>query len=82
MLQAAVHLLQEIRQVKATAGLLKVYTGKDIDYAAYTTLLLSTASDYDSKHTVGKGKDRYMHMNLWTMTKMCMMHHMKWTRLT
>jgi hypothetical protein len=41
---------------KATAGLLKVYTGKDIDYDAYTTLLLSTASDYGSKHTVGKGK--------------------------
>jgi hypothetical protein len=56
MLQTSVHPLQELCQVIATAGLLKVYTGKDIDYDAYTTLLLSTASDYDSKHTVGKGK--------------------------
>jgi hypothetical protein len=34
----------------------------DIDHDAYTTLLLSTASDYDSKHTVGKGKKQiYAH---------------------
>jgi hypothetical protein len=29
---------------------------KDLDYDAYATILLSTASDYDSKHTVNKGK--------------------------
>jgi hypothetical protein len=43
MRQTAVHSLQELCQLKATAGLPKVYTGKDIDYDSYTTLLLSTA---------------------------------------
>jgi hypothetical protein len=52
MLQTAVHPLQELRQVKATAALLKVHTKQDIDYEAYTSLLLATASDYDSKHGV------------------------------
>jgi hypothetical protein len=56
MLQTAVHPLQELRQVKATAALLKVHTQKDLTYDAYTTLLLSTASDYDSKHVASKGK--------------------------
>jgi hypothetical protein len=56
MLQTAVHPLQELRQVKATAALLKVHTKQDLDYEAYTSLLLSTASDYDSKHGVSKGK--------------------------
>jgi hypothetical protein len=50
MLQTAVHPLQELRQVKATAALLKVHTKQDLDYEVYTSLLLSTASDYDSKH--------------------------------
>jgi hypothetical protein len=56
MLQTGVHPLQEIRQVKATAALLEVHTNQDLDYEAYTSLLLSTASDYDSKHGVSKGK--------------------------
>jgi hypothetical protein len=56
MLQTDVHPLQELRQVKATAALLKVHTKQDLDYEAYTSLLLSTASDYDSKHGVSKGK--------------------------
>jgi hypothetical protein len=50
MLQTAV------RQVKATAGLLKVHTQLDLTYDAYSTILLSTASDYDSKHFVNKGR--------------------------
>jgi hypothetical protein len=41
---------------KATAALLKVHTKQDLDYEAYTSLLLSTASDYDSKHVASKGK--------------------------
>ena len=62
MLQTAVHPLQELRQVKATAELLKVHHGKDIDYDAYVTLLLSTASDYDSKNVLNKGKRQvYQH---------------------
>jgi hypothetical protein len=44
MLQTAVHLLQELRQVKDTAALLKVHTQKGLDYDAYSSLLLSTAS--------------------------------------
>jgi hypothetical protein len=48
--------LQEPRQVKAAAALLKVHTKKDLDYEAYSSLLLSTASDYDSKHGVSKVK--------------------------
>jgi hypothetical protein len=54
--------LQELHQVKATATLLKVHTKKDLDYEAYSSLLLSTASDYDSKHGVSKGKRQgYVH---------------------
>jgi hypothetical protein len=56
MLQTAVQPLQELCQVKATAALLKVHTQKDLDYDAYSSLLISTASDYDSKHSVSKGK--------------------------
>jgi hypothetical protein len=56
MLQTAVHPLQELCQVKATAALLKVHTKKDLDYDAYSSLLFSTASDYDSNHSVSKGK--------------------------
>jgi hypothetical protein len=56
MLQTAVCPLQELCQVEATATLLKVRTQKDLDYDAYSSLLLSTASAYDSKHVVNKGK--------------------------
>jgi hypothetical protein len=44
MLQTAVHPLQELHQVKAA----KVHTKQDLDDDAYASLLLSTASDYDS----------------------------------
>jgi hypothetical protein len=81
MLQTAVHPIQELHQVKATAALIKVHTQKDLDYNAYYSLLLSTASNYDSKHVVNKGKDKYMHMS-WFMKKMIfMMLPMKWTPL-
>jgi hypothetical protein len=56
MLQTAVHPLQELCQVKATAALLKVHTQKDLDYDAYSSLLLSTASDQSSKHVFNKWK--------------------------
>jgi hypothetical protein len=46
----------ELHQVKATAALLKVHNKQDLYYEAYTSLLFSTASDYDSKHGVSKGK--------------------------
>jgi hypothetical protein len=41
---------------RRTAALLKVHTQKDIDYDAYSSLLFSTASDYDSKH-ISNGRD-------------------------
>jgi hypothetical protein len=82
MLQTAVHPLQELRQVKATAALLKVHTKKDLDYEAYSSILLSTASDYDSKHGVSKGKRRCMHMTWNMMMQTYMMHHTKWTLST
>jgi hypothetical protein len=62
MLQTAVHPLQELRQVKATSALLKVHAQKDLDYDAYSSLLLATASDYYSKHVVNKGtRQLYAH---------------------
>jgi hypothetical protein len=39
MLQTAVHPLQELRQVKANAALLKVHTKQGLDYEAYPSLL-------------------------------------------
>jgi hypothetical protein len=67
MLQTAVHPLQELCKVTATPALLKVHTKKDLDYEAYSSVLLSTASDYDSKHGVRKGKRQvYAHdLDLW-----------------
>jgi hypothetical protein len=56
MLQTVVHPIQELRQVKATAALLKAHTKKHLDYEAYSTLLLPAATDYDSKHMANKGK--------------------------
>jgi hypothetical protein len=56
MLQTAVHPYQEFRQVEATAALLKAHTQKDITYEAYSTLLLSAATDYDNKHMAKEGK--------------------------
>jgi hypothetical protein len=65
MLQTAVHPIQELCQVKATALLLKVHTKKDLDYEQYSALLLSTASGYDRKIVGTKAKDRRsMHMIL------------------
>jgi nicotinamide riboside kinase len=62
MLQTAVHTFQELCQVKATAAMLKVHHDKDIDYEGYISLLLSTASDYDSKNLVSKNKRQvYQH---------------------
>jgi hypothetical protein len=59
MLQTAVHPLQELRQVKATTALLKVHTKKYLDYEAYSSLLLSNASDCDIKFTPCPGmKDK------------------------
>jgi hypothetical protein len=55
MLQTAIHTLQELCQVKPQLQCL-VHTKKDLDYEAYSSLLLSTASDYDSKHGISKGK--------------------------
>ena len=63
MLQTAVHPLQELRQVKATAELLKAHHGKDIDYDAYISFLLSVSSDYYSKNLlINKNKRQvYQH---------------------
>jgi hypothetical protein len=62
LLQTAVHPLQELRQVKASAELPKAHHVKDIDYEGYVSLLLSAASDYDSKHVINKAKRQvYQH---------------------
>jgi hypothetical protein len=81
MLETAVHPLQELRQVKATAALLKVHTQKNLDYEAYSSLLLSTASDYDIKYGVSKGKDKCMQKKWTMMMRTYMMHLMKWILL-
>jgi hypothetical protein len=42
--------------------MLKAHHGKDIDYEGYIFLLLSTASDHDSKNLVSKNKRQvYQH---------------------
>ena len=62
LLQNAVHPLQELRQVKATAELLKAQTKKDVDYEGYVSLLLSSAMDYDSKNHGNKNRRQvYQH---------------------
>ena len=62
LLQNAVHPLQELRQVKATAELLKAQTKKDVDYEGYVSLLLSAAMDYDSKNNGTKSRRQvYQH---------------------
>lgn len=56
MLQNAVHGLEDLRQVKNTADLLKA-AGKDITFDQYVSLLLSAAAAYDIHHsTKPKGK--------------------------
>jgi hypothetical protein len=64
MLQTAVHPLQELWKVKVSAALLTAHSPypKGLDYDAYSSLLLSAASYYDSKQTINKGKRRvYAH---------------------
>jgi hypothetical protein len=50
-----VHLLQELCQVKAVAALLMAHTKKDLNYEAYSTLLLSGATHYFN-YMINKGK--------------------------
>jgi hypothetical protein len=42
--------------LEANTALLKLHTQKDLNYDVYSSLSLSTALDYDSKHVVSKGK--------------------------
>jgi hypothetical protein len=49
MLQNAVHGIDELRQVKNTAELIKVNSGKDITYDQYVDLLTSAAAAYDNQ---------------------------------
>jgi phage gpG-like protein len=57
MLQVAVHLLQELRQVKNTALLIKQTNGgKDLTYDEYVQLLSYAASDYDNGQVPTKSK--------------------------
>ena len=54
MLQNAVNDIEELRQVKNTAELLKVNSGKDITYEEYASLLHSAAVAYDSQFKTKK----------------------------
>ena len=49
MLQNAVHPIMELRQVKLNAQQLKTFTGKDLSYDEYCSLLLSAAQQYDNQ---------------------------------
>ena len=49
MLQNAVHPIMELRQVKLNAAQLKTFTGKDLTYDEYCSLLLSAAQQYDNQ---------------------------------
>jgi hypothetical protein len=49
MLQNAVHLILELRQVKVQADQLHTHMGKHITYAEYVGLLYSTSAQYDSQ---------------------------------
>ena len=48
MLQNAVHAIPELRQVKANAELQSTISKKDITFTEYTSLLQSSAAQYDS----------------------------------
>ncbi len=50
MLQNVVHPQEELRQVKNQADQLQVFHGKGIGYDSYCNLLLSAASNLDTKH--------------------------------
>jgi len=50
MLQNAIHLYEELRQVKNQADQLQAFHGKGIGYNSYCNLLLSAASNLDAKH--------------------------------
>ena len=49
MLQNAVHPIMELRQVKLNAAQLKTFTGRDLNYDKYCSLLLSAAQQYDNQ---------------------------------
>lgn len=49
MLQNAVHPIAELRQVKLNAAQLKTFTGRDLNYDEYRSLLLSAAQQYDNQ---------------------------------
>ena len=49
MLQNAVHPIMELRQVKLNVAQLKKFTGRDLTYDMYCSLLLSAAQHYDTQ---------------------------------
>ncbi len=65
MLQNAVHPEEELRQVKNQADQLQAFHGKGISYDSYCNLLLSAASNLDTKH-VPKGRARPAKTNVYT----------------
>jgi hypothetical protein len=63
MLQATVHPLRELQQVKNTAPLIKqANSGKDLTYDNYLQLLAHAASDYDNVQIKANGKRRDIYM--------------------
>jgi hypothetical protein len=65
MLQNAVNGIEELRQVKNTADLMKVNSGRELSYDQYTNLLHSAAVLYDSQFIAKKGKRQVLlhHLN-------------------
>src|SRR5687767_10007925 len=52
LLQNAVHPIAELRQIKVQLAQLKAFTGRDLSYDQYCTLLLSAAQQYDQQNAV------------------------------
>jgi len=65
MPQNAVHPEEELRQVKNQADQLQAFSGKSIGYNPYCNLLLSAASNLDTKHAP-KGRMGAAKRNVYT----------------
>src|SRR5687767_2079117 len=52
LLQNAVHPIAELRQIKVQSAQLKAFTGRDLSYDQYCTLLLSAAQQYDQQNAL------------------------------
>ena len=63
MLENAVHPLDELRQVKVTADLEVVMSGKELTYQQYFDLLLAASSSYDAQHASNRRTKRTVYFH-------------------